>query len=133
MIESVALTIVVASGIFFVALGGSALFASQMASRFLLAFATTPAKHYMELAIRFIIGGAFVSAAPLLSYSQAFNIFGWLLVGTTVILVFVPWRWHHQFAQRAVPDALRFLPLIGVSSTVLGALVLWAVRRGAAI
>jgi hypothetical protein len=43
----------------------------------------------------------------------------------------VPWRWHRRFAQRAVPQALRYLELAGVASLLFGVLVLAAVVRGA--
>ena len=48
-------------------------------------------------------------------------------------LLLVPWRWHHHFARRAVPQALRFLPLVGTTSILLGGLVLWSVLGGNAV
>jgi hypothetical protein len=100
------------------------------AGGFLLGFAGSPSKHYLELAIRLLVGGSFVVLAPRMSFQGVFTIFGWILLATTAGLLLVPWRWHHRFAQRAVPQALRFLPAIGVSSLVLGGLVLAAVFYG---
>lgn len=130
MTQFFAIALVAMAGIYFVGLGGAALLAPARTSRFLLAFASTPRKHYAELALRIILGGAFIVAAPRLPFSGPFALFGWVLLGTTLALVVVPWRWHHRFAQRAVPEALRFLPLVGVCSVVSGALVLWAVWHG---
>lgn len=130
MIEAIPLAIVAVTGIFLVALGSVSLVAPARASRFLLGFAGSPAKHYTELAIRLLVGGAFLLAAPRTLWPGAFSLFGWVLLATTAGLLLVPWRWHHRFARRAVPEALRFLPLVGASSVVLGGLVLWAVFPG---
>jgi len=53
-----------------------------------------------------------------------------VLVVTSAALLLVPWQWHRRFAGRAVPQALRFLPLIGICSLLLGGLVLVAALRG---
>ena len=132
MIEAVALAIVMVTGIFFLSLGGTSLVAPARASRFLLGFAGSPSKHYAELVVRLLVGVAFVLAAPRAFAPVAFTLFGWLLLVTTAGLLFSPWHWHHRFAGRAVPEALRFLPIVGIASVALGALVLWAVARGSA-
>jgi hypothetical protein len=130
VIEVMALAIVVAAGLFFVALGGALLGAPARASQFLLGFAGSPLKHYAELALRFLVGGAFVLSAPQSFFPGVFSLLGWVLLATTVGLLLLPWRWHHRFARRAVPEALRFLPLVGASSIALGVLILVAVVRG---
>lgn len=127
MLEAAPMAIVAAAGLYLMALGSTALVAPSRASHFLLGFASSPLKHYLELAIRFLVGGAFVLAAPQLRFPGVFGFIGWILVATTVGLLIFPWRWHHRFARRVVPVALRFLPAIGVVSAVLGGLLLWAV------
>jgi hypothetical protein len=122
--------VVVAAGLFFVALGGASLVAPARVSRFLLGFAGSPSKHFAELCLRVLAGGALVAAAPRMMFPAAFRLFGWVLVATTAGLLLVPWRWHHRFASRSVPAALRFLPLIGLSSVALGGLLLLAVFYG---
>jgi hypothetical protein len=133
VIEILALFVVIFGGLFFLTLGCVSLLAPTRARRFLLAFAGSPTKHYAELAIRFLLGSAFVLAAPATVNSAMFTLFGWVLLATTVALLLVPWRWHHRFARRAVPEALRFLPLVGTTSVALGGLVLWSVFRGNAV
>jgi hypothetical protein len=130
MIEILALAVVIAAGLFFIALGGASLVTPRRASRFLLGFAGSPSRHYAELTARFLVGGAFVIAAPRISAPGVFTLFGWLLLATTVVLLLMPWHWHHRFAGRAVPAALPFLPVMGVASLGLGGLVLWAVFNG---
>jgi hypothetical protein len=127
MIELAAPAVVTVTGLFFLLLGGASLLTPARVRGFLVGFAGSRAKHYAELALRLIVGGAFVILAPRVPFSSGFGLFGWVLLGTTAVLLLIPWRWHHRFAQRAVPEALRFLPLVGISSLALGALVLWAV------
>ena len=133
MIEALALSVVVSGGLFFLSLGTVSLLSPTRASRFLLAFAGSATKHYAELAVRFLVGGAFVLAAPAMRVSGIFSVLGWTLLATTAGLLFIPWRWHHRFARRAVPEALRFLPLVGTSSVALGGLVLWSVFGAGAV
>lgn len=132
MIELAASVVVVAVGAFFVALGAASLLAPSSVRKFFLGFAGSPMKHYAELAVRFVVGGAFVLHAPQMLLSRGFHVLGWVVLATTAGLLLVPWDWHRRFAGRAVPDALRFLPLLGVSAVALGGLVLLAVFRGSA-
>lgn len=114
------LTGVLASAAYLVLLGGSALFRPALATRFLGGFATTQTLHFLELALRTVAGAAFVISAPRLALGAAVAVLGWLLVGTSLVLALVPWRLHRRFAEWAVPQALQYLPLIGMASLVGG-------------
>ena len=126
MLLVAAKTILVVVAIFFLLLGLIALIRPSIAGRFLLGFAGSALKHYVELGVRFVVGGAMLVVAPHSTYSVALTVFGWLLIVTTAVMAIVPWRVHRRFAETAVPKALRFLPMIGVSSLVLGGLLLWS-------
>ncbi len=130
MIDLIATVVIALTGGFLVWLGVVAIFRPKIASGFLLAFATTPAKHHIELAIRVVVGAAFVVRAPHLPGSVVFRLFGWVLIVTTAVMFLMPWRWHHRFAEENVPKALKFLPVIGVVSLVAGVGVLSVVVRG---
>ncbi|MBM3762334.1 MAG: hypothetical protein FJW36_19050 [Acidobacteria bacterium] len=132
LIEAFSLGVIATCGIFFAVLGISCLVMPDHAGRFLLGFAGSPLKHYAELAIRFLVGGAFLIAAPRALWPEAFRIFGWALVATTAGLLCIPWQWHQRFARQAVPEALRFLPSLGLASLILGGLTLWALVQGPA-
>ncbi len=127
MIGLIATSVVALAGGFLVWLGMVALVRPSIASEFLLGFATTAAKHHTELAVRMVVGAAFVLRAPFLPGAAVFRLFGWVLIVTTVGLLLVPWRWHQHFAEANVPKALRFLPAIGVASFLAGVAVLVAV------
>ncbi len=120
------LIVVILVGLYFVILGVAAICSPSSAQRFLLGFADSAPKHYAELLIRFVAGGAFVLHAPLMRYSGIVSTFGWVLLVTTVGLTLIPWRWHDQFARQTVPAALRYLKLIGVVSLSTGAAIFYS-------
>ena len=133
MTEILAIAVVVIVGLYFIALGATALLAPAIAKRFLLGFASSPLTHYLELTVRLIVGGALLVQSPRMHFSALLELFGWVLVVTTACLLLIPWQWHHHFARYAVPKAIRYLTLIGLSSIVLGSFVVFAVAREAAV
>lgn len=132
MIEALALFIVILSGVYLVALAVVSLLSPGLAIRFLLSFAGTPFAHYLELSLRFVIGGSLVVSAPKMIASGIVGLFGWVMLITTIGLSFLPWRWHQRFAQQAVPRATRYITFIGLCSFTLGMSVLAAVILGSA-
>lgn len=132
MIGILASALVLVTGFYFVALAIVSLVAAGRAERFLRGFASSAPAHYFELLIRLVVGGSILLHAPNMLFSSAFRLFGWILVITTVVLFAVPWRWHHRFAQKSVPHAVRHLRLFGLASLALGGFILASVILGAA-
>jgi hypothetical protein len=130
MIEYAALAVVALVALYFIALGTSSLIAPTFAKRFLLGFAETALAHYTELLVRLVVGAAFLIHAPRMLFTDGFNVFGWLLIVTTAVLLPVPWQWHHRFASKSVPQALRCLTFIGLCSLAFGGFIIVAVARG---
>lgn len=130
MIDSLVLAVVVLAGLYFISLAVVSLITPARAELFLLGFASSALKHYVELVLRLVVGAAFVIHAPRMQFSGAFAVFGWVLLATTVCLILVPWRLHHRFSQQAVLRATRHTEMIGLASLVFGALILAAVVRG---
>jgi hypothetical protein len=110
---------------YFLLLGVVALFKPTQAGRFLLGFAGSSVKHYLELALRLIVGAALLAVANESSARAVLSVAGWVLIGSTLALALLPWRIHHRFAQISVPRALRYLPLIGVASIFIALLLGW--------
>lgn len=132
LIEAIAAALVVLAALYFLALGAASLVLPSRANRFLLGFAGSQAVHYTELLARFVVGAALVLHAPRMYLSDAFNVFGWILLVTTACLLLLPWRWHRRFAQHVVPRAIRHLKWIGLTSLACGSFILAAVVRGSA-
>jgi hypothetical protein len=130
MIAAMSVLVLALTAAYLVGLGACALLRPALARRFLLGHASSPRLHYLELALRLLVGGALLVRAPAMPWPQAFTFVGWVLVVTTLVLALVPWRRHQAFAQRTVPQALRFLPLLGVASLGLGAGLSYAISMG---
>lgn len=130
VIGTAALAVVVAAGAYLVVLGWTCLAAPARAGRFLSSFARSPRWHYAELLVRFLVGGAFVLAAPGMPLAGVFALVGWVLLATTAGLLLLPWRWHRRIAAGTVPRVQRALPLLGVASIALGIALLGAVVFG---
>ena len=79
------------------------------------------------MGIRLLVGWSLVIHAPRMLFPDAFAIFGWVLVVTSVALLLIPWRWHHWFAQKAVRPLTRHVWLFGMLSLPLGSAMLFAV------
>ena len=126
VLHQLAIVLIVALALYFIVLGVAALIAPAKASKYLLGFAASAPLHYLELTLRLLAGGALIVHAPHMAFADVFSAFGWLLVLTTGGLLLVPWQQHRRFAEWAVPQALRFIALIGISSLVLGCATLAA-------
>ncbi len=110
---------------YLLALGFTCWFKPAWARRFLLAHASTPGRHALELGLRFVVGLAWLGHAPHTALPGAAMVLGLVLVLTTLGLVLMPWRWHRTMAARSVPRVLGHLGWIGLAA-VLGGVALAA-------
>ena len=130
MIENAALAIVLLAALFLLGLAALSFFAPSSAVRFLDGFANSARVHYLEMLVRLTVGFAFVARAPRMLYPNAFLLFGWALVVSTVILLLLPWRWHQRFGQKFVPPVIRHVWLFGLVSLPLGGVIVFAALYG---
>jgi hypothetical protein len=119
------------AGIYLLSLGLAAILRPASASAFLLGFAASAPAHFVELAVRVLIGVCLLVASPSMPYASLFWLLGAVLVATSLPMVLVPWRVHRRFAQRVVPPALRYLGVIGVFPLAGGAFMLACASIGA--
>lgn len=120
LIDILSSSVILLVGIYFFILGLTALFTPKLTERFLLGFADSRIVHYVELALRLAVGGAFIQYAPHMLFSDIYTVFAWIIIGTTACVLLLPWRWHRSFAQKVVPRANRHLKVIGNTSLVIG-------------
>ncbi len=126
-----AICVVTAFGVFLLVLGFLALARPRTFRAFLGGFAQSAHVHGLEMGVRLLVGAALIASAGSGAYGAAFRILGWILLGSTAVLMLIPWRWHQAFANRVVPTALQFTPIIGGASIAMGSLVLYAQIAGA--
>jgi hypothetical protein len=124
---------VLAAAAFLLLQGAWALCRPQAVRSFLDGFASSAAAHFVELGVRIVVGVAFLGAAPRAALPDAFTAFGWLLLGTSLPLLLVPWRWHRRFARWAVPLATRWMPPYALGCLVAGVLILGGLLGGGAM
>lgn len=124
-VTTLALAVVAGTSVYLLALGGGALLRPETARRFLGGFARTPRAHFLELGVRVVAGAALVRSARVMAFTGSIELFGWVLIATSLGLAVVPWRFHQRFAAWAVPQATQQMSLIGLGSLV-GGLVLAA-------
>ena len=120
MLDVATYIVVILWGVFLVGLGVTSFIKPDATKAFLLAFAQTRAKHFIEMALRLIVGASMLVQSSRIEFPVVFAIFGWMLVGTTAVLILVPWRWHKAFADKTVPNAVRYISLMGIFALALG-------------
>jgi hypothetical protein len=132
LVQSIATCIVVVAGLYLIALSVVALVKPASARKFLLGFAQTAAAHYVEMAVRIVVGIALVIASPRMLYAQFFFWFGVVLLVSSAILVCLPWTWHRSMGERVLPGFVRILTVVSAVSFLLGGLLIVATVAGAA-
>ncbi len=132
MMEAVAAALAWAAAAYLLALGLLLLVSPAHGRRFLAGFAQTVSAHYLELGLRILVGAAFIAHAPKMATPTLFAALGWVLIGTSLALALLPWRWHARIAQRSVAMATRFTLPLGLASIAMGAGLAFAVLSGSA-
>ena len=130
MVTVLASVLVLLAGLYLIGLAVVSVTFPQKAKVFLSGMASSAFAHYVEVAVRFVIGAALLIYAPMMMFSSLFLVFGWVLIVTTVALLAVPWRWHRRIASWSVPYATRSMPLFGLGSLVGGVFMLSSILFG---
>jgi hypothetical protein len=125
-----ALVTVVLVAIYLIGLAVLACWQPKIASAFLTSMASSAKAHFLEAAIRLMVGTALVIYSPQMLFADIFWLFGWVIIVTTIGLLALPWELHHRFAAWSVPYATRNMALFGLGSLAGGVFVLAAVVFG---
>lgn len=102
-----------------------ALTARPKAVQLLEAFAKTPFHHFLEQALRLVIGASLVVVSPHMLLTNIFLVFGWVMLITSLALIGLPWHWHKKFAQKVIPPVIKFIHVYGTLSLTLGIFTLY--------
>ncbi len=118
------------------ACGGFMVFATMVfvkpaiAERFLRSFASSARAHYIEQALRLLLGIALLALSPLMWGSTVIRVLGWSIVLSTIGLIVVPWRWHNQLAQHLTPKLVGHMRAFAIAVFAFGAFLLVALCIG---
>lgn len=122
--NTLAAVIVLLSGLWLIGLATAAFAMPERVKDFFGKFASSAFTHFFEMFVRIIAGTAFVIYAPQMKFAVVFTAFGWLLILTTAILLFVPWKLHRRFADRSLPLLTNRMMLFGFVSFSGGLFIL---------
>lgn len=96
------------------------------ASEYLKLFASSAYYHFTEQGLRLLAGISLLLYAPRMLFPGFFTVFGVLITVTSVILLFVPWQRHKQFADLVIPYVIRFIYVYALLCCGLGAFTIYA-------
>jgi uncharacterized membrane protein YfcA len=103
---SIAKYIVILFGIFLVGVGLLMLLKPEKAREYLRQAGSTNLINYSEITIRMIPAAGLILYSEFSKFPEIFKYFGWFMIGTSVVLYFVPRRLHHSYALMCA-DILR--------------------------
>lgn len=129
-LNALAAAIILLAGIWLIGLATFAFAKPERVRNFFGNFASSAFTHFLEMFLRLIVGAGFVIYAAEMKFSVVFTAFGWLLIVTTAILMFVPWKLHRRFADRSLPMVNKCMTLFGFVSFVGGVFILFSFLLG---
>jgi hypothetical protein len=116
--------VVAGFGVFLIGLAVLAFVRPALVERFIGLFASSARAHYTEQAFRLLIGASMVMLAPATWQSGLFLVIGWMIAGTAVGLMLIPWRWHWRFGTWVMPAVLRHMELYAAGLFAFGVFLL---------
>jgi hypothetical protein len=60
-------------------------------------------------------------------YAQFFEMFAWIIVLSTIVLILIPWTWHNKLGKRVIPLTIQNLKFYAVSASLFGIFILYCV------
>ena len=126
MIVFLAKWVVIFFGIFIIIIAFVMLFKPTKARNTLRKAGSTNFINYAEITLRLIPAIALIIYAELSKFPLAFNVFGWIMLITSLILYLVPRRIHHKFSMKSA-DILKpfYFQLISPFAFIFGGLILY--------
>jgi uncharacterized membrane protein YfcA len=98
---AIAKWVVILFGMFIIYTGFLMLFAPEKARATLRKAGSTNFINYAEITIRMIPAIGMIIYSDYSKYPEAFKIFGWFMLGTSIVLYFVPRKLHHSYSLKS--------------------------------
>lgn len=124
MIEIFAQGITMLFGLFLIGVGLLMLLYPKKARNILRKAGSTNFINYAEITIRLIPAIGLILSAENSKFPDIFEVTGWFMLGTSLVLYFVPRHLHHNFSLKAA-DILKpvYFQLISPISILIGILL----------
>jgi hypothetical protein len=106
-------------GMFFIGCGCLMLIVPTRARNIIRKAGSTKLINYGEITVRMIPAAAMVIAAEASKFPEPFKIMGWFMLGTSLVLFFIPPKLHNAFANKGA-DRLSPLMLRLIAPLALG-------------
>lgn len=83
--------------------------------------------HFGEMAIRAVVGLAFIGVADQARHPAVFGVIGWFLLVSAGVLAVLPRRWHSAYSvwwsDRIPPPVVRALSIVSIAA---GGALVWS-------
>lgn len=127
MILTAQLTVIL-FGVFIISIGILMLFNPEKALATLRKAGSTNFINYAEITFRLIPAIALVIYAPYSRYPEILKLFGWFMIATSIVLYFVPKRFHHAYSVKWASILSPFqVRLIAPLAFIFGASIIYSV------
>lgn len=128
MVVTLAKWTVVLFGFFFIATGFLMLFAPQKAREILRKAGSTDLINYTEITVRMIPAIGLIVYAGYSRFPQVFHMVGWFMLGTSIVLYFVPRNLHHTYSLKSAEIIKPFyFQIISPFAMLIGIAIFYAV------
>ena len=118
---------VILFGVFIFLAGFIMLFSPEKARQILRKAGSTNFINYSEITIRMLPAVALILYSDLSKFPMFFNVLGWIILGTSLVLFFVPRKWHHGYALKCA-EIIKpiYFQLISPISFLFGGILIYA-------
>ncbi len=120
--------IVILFGIFLIGVGLLMLLKPEKAREYLKKAGSTNLINYSEITVRMIPAAGLILYSEFSKFPYVFNYFGWFMIGTSLVLYFVPRRLHHRYAMMCA-DILKpqLIRMTSPFSVIFGIAIIYSV------
>jgi len=126
MIIEIAKWVVIFFGVFIIFIAFVMLINPKKARNTLRKGGSTNFINYAEITIRLIPAISLILYSKFSKFPEAFKIFGWIMLVTSLILYIVPRKTHHKFSMKSA-DILKpiYFQLLSPFALLLGGLIIY--------
>jgi hypothetical protein len=120
--------VVAGFSVLFIGIGSVMFVRPVLFERFICSFASSARAHYTEMSFRLLLGVSMVLLSQAMRQAGLFLVIGWTIVASTVVLLILPWQWHHRLRPRVLPVLLRYMRLYALGAFLFGVFLLYGIQ-----